>query len=387
LRGVDAPPLRRIHSSQKPSRGDSPYVKIQGAFSPIPFRTRFHRFRETHLKLLSYAGGAVLAVCLACTSPVQAQVQAVRSGHSGPIFVLNSLDASISVIDPVTYKELRRIPTGKEPHHLYFSPDQKSLIVANSVGDSLTLVDPRTGQVQKTLTGIVDPYQLRFSPDMKWFVTAANRLDHIDIYRYTPRPDGFDIKLMKRVPAGRTPSHIGIDSKSTTAYVSLQDSDQVIAIDLATQQVRWTLPVGKTPADVYIVPGDKVMLVALTGDSYVEAYDISAPKPRLITRLKTGAGAHAFRVQGDGQHIFVSNRAANTISRIDFRNLKVVDEYPAPGGPDCMDLLADGKTLLVTSRWARKLTFIDLNKKEVVRQVHVGRSPHGVWTLDHVSMR
>jgi YVTN family beta-propeller protein len=168
--------------------------------------------------------------------------------------------------------------------------------------------------------------------------------------------------------------------------VSLQDSDEVIAIDLATQQVRWTLPVGKTPADVYIVPGDKVMLVALTGDSYVEAYDLTTPKPRLITRLKTGAGAHAFRVQGDGQHIFVSNRAANTISRIDFKALKVVAEYPAPGGPDCMDLMADGKTLLVTSRWARKLTFIDIDKKEVVRQINVGRSPHGVWTLDHVAM-
>lgn len=336
---------------------------------------------------LSFARGALFAACLAFIAPAQAQGQAARPHHDDPIFVLNSLDANVSVIDPATFKELRRIPTGKEPHHLYFSPDQKSLIVANSVGDSLTLFDPRTGQVQRTITGIVDPYQLRFSPDMKWFVTAANRLDHIDIYQYVPRAEGFDLKLMKRVPAGKTPSHIGIDSKSTTAYVSLQDSDEVIAIDLATQQVRWTLPVGKTPADVYIVPGDKVMLVALTGDSYVEAYDLASPdKPRLITRIKTNAGAHAFRVQGDGQHIFVSNRAANTISRIDFRNLKVVAEYPAPGGPDCMDLMADGKTLLVTSRWARKLTFIDIDKKEVVRQVNVGRSPHGVWTLDHVAM-
>jgi YVTN family beta-propeller protein len=351
------------------------------------FRALFIDSARSLLKLLSFASGAVFAACLALVSPVQAQSRTAQSGHSGPIFVLNSLDASISVIDPVTYRELRRIPTGKEPHHLYFSPDQKSLIVANSVGDSLTLVDPRTGLVQRTLTGIVDPYQLRFSPDMKWFVTAANRLNHIDIYQYIPNGDSFDLKLMKRVPAGKTPSHIGIDSKSTTAYVSLQDSDEVIAIDLATQQVRWTLPVGKTPADVYIVPGDKVMLVALTGDSYVEAYDISSPKPKLITRLKTNAGAHAFRSQGDGQHIFVSNRAANTISRIDTKNLKVLEEYPAPGGPDCMDLLADGKTLLVTSRWARKLTVIDIDKKEIVRQVNVGRSPHGVWTLDHVSMR
>jgi YVTN family beta-propeller protein len=341
------------------------------------------------LNRLSFAGGIMLAACLAFATPAQAAPTG-QSSHTGPIFVLNSLDASVSVIDPVTYKELRRIPTGKEPHHLYFSPDQKSLIVANSVGNSLTLVDPRTGEVQRVLTDIVDPYQLRFSPDMKWFVTAANRLNHIDIYQYVPGKtgkDGFELKLMRRVLAGKTPSHIGIDSKSTTAYVSLQDSDEVIAIDLATQQVRWTLPVGKTPADVYIVPGDKVMLVALTGDSYVEAYDLTTPTPKLIKRIKTNAGAHAFRSQGDGQHIFVSNRAANTISRIDTKSLTAVGEFAAPGGPDCMDLLADGKTLLVTSRWARKLSVIDVESGKLLRQVHVGRSPHGVWTLDHVSMR
>ena len=47
------------------------------------------------------------------------------------------------------------------------------------------------------------------------------------------------------------------------------------------------------------------------------------------------------------------------------------------------ELPINGQTLLVTSRWARKLTFIDLTSKKVVRQIDVGRSPHGVWTLDH----
>ena len=81
--------------------------------------------------------------------------------------------------------------------------------------------------------------------------------------------------------------------------------------------------------------------------------------------------------------MFVSNRVANTISRIDLQTLQVVDTYPVPGGPDCMDVSADGKTLYVTSRWAKKLSVVDLASHKVVRQVTVGRSPHGVWTLDH----
>lgn len=306
------------------------------------------------------------------------------AGSKPPIFVLNSLDATISVIDGNTYAEIRRLPTGKEPHHLYLSPDEKSLLVANAVGDTMTLVDPRTGQIQKVMKDIVDPYQLRFSPDMKWFVTAANRLNHLDIYRVTqPAGGGFDLQLAKRVPAGKTPSHVVIDTKSTVVYASLQDSDQMIAIDLATQVPRWTISVGKMPADVYLTADDKTLLVGLTGDSVVEAYDVSVNPPKLVKRIPTGAGAHAFRAWGDKRHVLVSNRVANTISRIDTQTLTVVDNYPGPSGPDDMDLSPDRKFIYSASRWAGKMSVIDTETKKVVKQVPVGKSPHGVWTLEH----
>ncbi|MEY3629358.1 MAG: hypothetical protein RLY91_1124, partial [Pseudomonadota bacterium] len=49
-----------------------------------------------------------------------------------PILVLNSLNADVSVIDPQTYTEIKRVPVGKEPHHLYLTPDNKSVMVANA---------------------------------------------------------------------------------------------------------------------------------------------------------------------------------------------------------------------------------------------------------------
>jgi YVTN family beta-propeller protein len=320
------------------------------------------------------------------SAPAVSDAAASSSAATGrpPIFVLNSLDATISVIDPVSMTELRRLPTGKEPHHLYLSPDEKSLLVANAVGNTITLVDPRTGQIQRTMTDIVDPYQLRFSPDMQWFVTAANRLNHIDLYRVTrPAGGGFELALAKRLSTGKTPSHVIIDTKSSVVYASIQDDDQITAIDLATQTTRWTVPSGKMPADVFLSADDKTLFVGLTGDAFVEAYDVSVTPPKLIKRIPTGAGAHAFRAWGDQRHVLVSNRVANTISRIDTQTLTVVDNYPAPSGPDCMDLSPDRKFIYVASRWAGKLTVIDTEQKQVVRQINVGKSPHGVWTLEH----
>jgi YVTN family beta-propeller protein len=301
--------------------------------------------------------------------------------ESNPVFVLNSLDATVSVIDPATWTETRRIPTGKEPHHVYMTPDSKSLIVANSLGDSLLFIDPKSGEVQRTVKGILDPYQLRFSPDMKWFVTAANRLNHIDIYRW----DGKDLTLAKRISSSRTPSHVWIDSKSTTAYVSMQDSNEMVAVDLATQTLKWRVKTGAMPADIYGTADDKSLLVGLTGGNGVEVYDVSGTGARRTKVISTGEGAHAFRAAGDKRNVYVSNRVANTISKIDLQTLEVVASYPAPGGPDCMDVSADGKTILVTSRWAKKLTIIDTESRKVIHQVKVGKSPHGVWTLDHAA--
>jgi len=301
------------------------------------------------------------------------------AAQTAPVFVLNSLDATVSVIDRASWKEVRRLPAGKEPHHLYLTPDEKSLIVANALGDSLTFIDPRTAEVQRTIRGILDPYHLRFSPDMKWLVIAGNRLNHVDLYRW----DGSQLQLAARVPTGKTPSHIWIDHRSTTAYVTMQDSDELVAVDLASQALKWRIKTGPMPADVYGTPDDRLLLVGLTGSDSVEVFDVSGGPARPLRRIKTGEGAHAFRAAGDRRHVFVSNRVANTISKIDLHSLGVVASYPAPGGPDCIEVLAGGKLLLTTSRWARKLTVIDTEAGKVVKQVPVGKSPHGVWTLDH----
>jgi DNA-binding beta-propeller fold protein YncE len=243
----------------------------------------------------------------------------------------------------------------------------------------LTFIDPRTADVQRVVRGTIDPYHLRFSPDMKWFVTVANRLNHIDIYRW----DGKDLTLAKRISSSKTPSHIWIDSKSTTAFTTMQDSDELVAVDLNTQTIKWRVKTGPMPADVFGTPDDKYLLVGMTGGNHVEVYDISGPQAKLHKSIPTGDGAHAFRALGDGRHVFVSNRVANTVNKIDYLKLESVDQFKAPGGPDCMEVSADGKLLFVSSRWIKKVSVIDIDSGKLVRQIPVGKSPHGIWTLDH----
>jgi DNA-binding beta-propeller fold protein YncE len=290
------------------------------------------------------------------------------------VIVLDSGEAQLSLIDEATHRVVGTEPTGKEPHHLMITPDGRSLMVADSVSNDLMFVDPHTGAVQRRLADIEDPYQLGFSPDHKWFVTAALRLDRVDVYRY----DGQDPVLVRRIPLGKTPSHMTFSSDSRFVFVTLQDTGEVAAIDLAAQKVLWKLPVGRTPAGLWMTPGDQYLLIGMTGEDDVAVVDWR--KQQVVKRIQTGRGAHNFRNLDDGRHIAVSNRVDSTISILDYVALtKVADITGLKPGPDDMELSADRRYLWVTFRFARHVGVIDLNTHKLVDTIAVGRSPHGIY--------
>jgi len=288
--------------------------------------------------------------------------------------VLNSQDATVSLINKASYAELRRIPVGKEPHHLMQTPGGDELIVASSAGNELLFLDAASGEVTRRLARIADPYQIGFSPDRKWFVVNALRLDRVDLYA----ADGF--RLVKRIPLAKTPSHMAFDRAGAHVFVTLQESDEIAAIDLAKGTVAWRMAVGRQPAGIWMTPDDKHLLVGVMGRDYVEVVDWRSR--RSAGRIVTAQGAHNFQALGDRRHVLVSNRAANSISVIDQQTLKVVDTFAVPGGPDDMEVSRDGRELWVTNRWARSVSVVDLATRKVVRTIPVGRSPHGIFFVN-----
>jgi YVTN family beta-propeller protein len=299
------------------------------------------------------------------------------SALAGVVVVLNSGDATISLIDQATRKEVRRYEVGKEPHHLMATPDGKTLIVANAASNDLMFLDPVTGEVKRRVRDIPDPYQIGFSPDHKWFVVAGNRLNRIDVYAVSA---GDNLKLAKSIPMPKTPSHVAFSADSQFAFVTIQDSNDLVAVRLPDQSVAWKMKVGAMPAGVWTTPDDKHLLVGMTGADHVEVIDWRAQK--LVKRIPTGKGAHNFRPLGDGRHLFVSNRVDNTVSLIDQVTLEKVYDIPVPGGPDCMEVSADGKLLWVTQRWIKQVAVVDIAQRKVVDKIAVGRSPHGIFFVN-----
>lgn len=320
---------------------------------------------------------ALLATCGLGLAPL---ARAASPAALPPVFVLNSAEATVSLVDQVEMREIRRFAVGKEPHHLYPTPDGKTLIVANAVSNDLHLVDPVTAMPGPRIRQIDDPYQLAFSPDRRWFVTAALRLDRVDVYAW----DGQTKKLVRRIAAPRAPSHLWFSDDSRWVFVTLQDSNEIAAIDLQRLEIAWRLPVGQTPAGILLSPDGRLLFVGIMGQDVVEVIDWAERK--IVARIVTGKGAHNFRGLGDRRHLLVSNRVANTVSVLDMHTLKVTAEFAVAGGPDCMEVTADARQLWVTQRFAGRVAVLELPSGKMIRSIRVGRSPHGIYMHNRAAL-
>lgn len=324
----------------------------------------------------------LLAAGLAgATGAPQAGNPAAPAPGPGVAVVLNSLDDTVSLIDMAGYREIRRVPIGKEPHHLLGDPDSDAILIANTMSNDLAYLDPRTGTVTRRVSRISDPYQIGFSPDRRWFVSASLRLDRVDVYRYGKG----EYALEARLPLGRAPSHLAFTSRGDLAFITLQDSNEVVAIEPQTRRERWRVSAGPAPAGIFVTSDDRHVMTGLTGTDVVDVREAATGKP--VVRLTTGAGAHNFLPLGDGRRVLLSNRVASVIAVIDQRDLKVLETFPVPGGPDCMDLRAGGRELWVTSRWINRVSVIDMVTRRVVRTIPVGRSPHGIFLTERALPR
>jgi YVTN family beta-propeller protein len=305
-----------------------------------------------------------LTVLLFLSFVTLAGLSPARAG--GIAFIVNSGGASISVIDMATQKEVRRIPTLREPHHVALSPDGRSLLVGDTAGNQMMFLDPNTGEVRKRMP-VADPYQLGFSPDAKYLTVAGLARNQVDVY------DAANMTLVKRFKVVATPSHLAYSPDSATVFVSLQDSDKLAAFDLRTMTEKWTMPVGKTPAGVMWLNGK--VLVADMGTDYIAVVDPATG--HVVEHVQTGKGAHQLFLSPDRKILWVNNRAGGTTVSLDSATLKLIRSYAIPGGPDDMDFAPGGK-IWITRRWAEKVAVLDPSTGSY-ETIDVGRSPHGLF--------
>ena len=286
---------------------------------------------------------------------------------AGAVLVMNSNEATLSVIDLSARREMHRIAVLREPHHWALTPDGRDLLVADTGANELLVLDPSSFALRRRVP-VADPYQLGFSPDGKWLVVNGLARAQVDIY------EAGTYRLVKRFPLKSMPSHLAYAPDSATVFVSLQGTGKLAAIDLRRMELRWTSEVGTTPAGVMWLNGG--VLVANMGSDDVAVVDPA--DGRVVRRVHTGKGAHQLFLSPDGRLLNVNNRLdTDSVTVLDAATLAPVRSYRLPGGPDDIAFAPDGR-LWFTLRFVNKVAVLDPASGHY-DIIDVGRSPHGIF--------
>ena len=298
--------------------------------------------------------------------------------HARPyVYVPNSDSNTVDVIDQRTFKIVRHFAVGALPQHVVPAYDLKTLYVTNDNGNSLTPIDPNTGKPGATIP-VDDPYNMYFTPNGRYAIVVAERLHRLDFR------DAHTFALHKSlaVPCSGA-DHMDFSADGSYAIVSCEFSGVMLKVDVQRERVIGTLQLraGAAPQDVKLSPDGKVFYVAdmNTGGVWL----IDGVNLRVFRFMPTGAGAHGLYPSRDARYLYVTNRAAGSISVVSFRTRHIVKTWHIPGGgsPDMGNVSADGTVLWLSGRWSSEVYAIDTTTGKLLARIPVGRGPHGlcVW--------
>ncbi|MGW1682637.1 YVTN family beta-propeller repeat protein [Saccharopolyspora sp. NPDC002376] len=327
---------------------------------------------------------------------------ATRPGHLSEamngvrnlVYVPNSLDDTVSVIDPNTFKVVDTFPGGNEPQHVVPSYDLKTLYVtADKVpAGTLTPVDPMTGRPGIPLP-IQDPYNLYFTPDGSSAIVVAEYYKRLDFYDpHTWQPQG-----QLHVPDCAGVNHMDFTADGKFALVTCEFANKMIVLDVAGRQQVRTFQLDRVPngmpQDSRLAPDGRTFYVADMMADGVYLFDGAASKQ--IGFVPTGKGAHGVYFSRDSRRTFVANRGEGSVSVLDTTTHQPIGKWQIPGGgsPDMGGVSADGKQLWLSGRYHNEVYVFDTDTGQLLARIRVGAGPHGLtympqpgrYSLGHTS--
>ena len=286
------------------------------------------------------------------------------------VYVPNSGDGTVDVIDPHTYRVVNRFGVGLIPHHIAPAWDLSRLYVDNEQSSSLTVIDPRSGLPTATIP-VPFPYNLYFTPDGKRAVVVVERLSRLDFRD----PHSWRLHGSIQIPWPGV-DHLDFSADGRYLLASTEWSGMVVKVDTASMKIVDWLNVGALPIDVRLAPDGSVFYVANQGRNGVSVVD--PVKMKEVGFIPTGAGAHGLALSRDTKSLYVSNRLAGTISVIDLARRRVAATWTIGGSPDMLQVSPDGRQLWITGRYSGTVDVVDTRTGALLHTILVGAGPHGL---------
>ncbi len=254
----------------------------------------------------------------------------------------------------------RSLPLGDLPLNLVISPSKKWLAVTNN-GQStqtITLIDAANEQV---LDEVVIPKSwvgLRFSPDEKFLYASGGNDNLVAIYRIENTKLIRDGEIIFGAPwpdEKISVAGIEIDPRKNLLYAVTKEDSALYTCDLTQRKVIGKTKLSAEPYTCLLSPVSNELFVSLWGGEKLLVYDTE--RKEMLDEIGVESHPNDMAITKDGAILLVANANSNSVSVIDVKGRKVLENistslYPdAPTGSTTngVALSEDDKTLFIAN--------------------------------------
>lgn len=311
--------------------------------------------------------------------PVIALASNLAAEPMGILLIGNKGEDSVSFVDLENGREIARPASGKNPHEIALSPDQKQVAVVSYGENNIDIFEVASrAVVQKIDLGSnANPHGLVWLSDDRILATTEGS-DSIIILSAADESGG---RVLRSIPTGQKGSHmLAVDQAGEYAYVANLQSATMSKIDLIQGKKIIDVATGTGTEGIAITPDGKEIYVSARGENMVTIWD-SATMEKLDT---IGVGNFPLRIiiSPDGKYAVTSNLQDGSLSVIDTHSRKVERTILVSGQAAAAQVTilfsVDGKRIYAAETGINHIAEIDFETGEILGRLPAGEDGDGL---------
>lgn len=277
--------------------GEITGVPINHGAAAAPDGSRFYFSSEAE-QTLHIVDGKTLAVTKKI--PLTGRPNNISISRDGRrVYVgIVSAPGAVDVIDTGTLERVKSIPTKGGIHNVYVTPDGRHVVAGSIAGRVMTVIDQRTEEPLWTLFEEgVRPIAFETNPDgstKRAFVQISNLhgfavvdwAQQKEVARIT-LPNDIPEEKVDKGPFNASPSHgLGVAPDRRTLWVTSRPNARVYAYSLPDLKLLGSVDLAGRPDWVTFTPDSKFAYISTENRDVVVVVDVAARKE--VTKVKVG---------------------------------------------------------------------------------------------------
>ena len=304
-------------------------------------------------------------------SPVFSPVMEAREGAAGLkkllLYVSNSQDNYLSVIDRGSHQIIDTITVGDSPRGMVLSENGEYLYVANYFSNTISVIETINNRLVDTIS-----LNIGFGPTelcipagtYTLYVTARDSNAVIVI-------DALTKNIIKKIDVGQGPVGLASDTDGQYVYVANSYSNNISVIDTRNNELVNTIGAGGEPR--YLCAYQSYIVVSNSQSNsvnFIDRYSSNVVSTVFIP------GRPGNLIPGRRGWVYVAGERSHDISFVTPGLNIAPRKLPAGRHPAGMALDRDRKLLYVANLMDNTISVVDLIREEEIRKIEVGDRPY-----------